>query len=163
MYHIFYNLVKHNSCVSSYVQFTVGSDELVVLVEAPLDAAQLGHHPVEEEQVVGTDPDARAAQVEALEPVKHVHIVLEVHLADKAAEDNEDGGLGGPEAVNDHGGLVCVRQSGEAIHQVDTVGDRHTEVGPVGTEDQLDGEARLVVHLEAEGDSLVSRHRGLGK
>ena len=73
-----------------------------------------------------------------LEPVEDVHTVLHVHHPDEAGEDAEDGGLGGPEAVDDHGGFVLAGEAGDAVHQVDTVGHGHTEVGPVGAEDDLD-------------------------
>ena len=46
------------------------------------------------------------AEVNSFEPVEDVHTVLHVHHPDEAGEDTEDGGLGGSEAVDDHGGLV---------------------------------------------------------
>ena len=124
--------------------------------DGPLYAAELCHDPVEEEEVVGAHPDARPAEVEHLEPVEHVHILLQIHLANQAAETGEDGRLGGPEAVNDDGGLVGVGESGDTVDEMDTVGDWHTEVGPVGAEDQLEGQGRLVLQLKGQRHRLVA-------
>ena len=76
--------------------------------------------------------------MDRFEPVEDVHTVLHVHHPHEAGEDAEDGGLSGPEAVNDDGWLVRRGEAGDTIHQVDTVGDRDTEVRPVGAEDDLD-------------------------
>ena len=73
-----------------------------------------------------------------LEPVEHVHAVLHVHHPHEAGEDAEDGGLGGPEGVDEHDWFVEDSEARDTVHQVDTVGDGDTEVGPVGAEDDLD-------------------------
>ena len=54
--------------------------------DCPLNAAKLCHDSVEEEEVVRAHPDAWPAEVEHLEPVEHVHILLQVHLPNQAAE-----------------------------------------------------------------------------
>ena len=102
------------------------------------------------------------AQVDSFEPIEDVHTVLHVHHPHEAGEDAEDGGLGGSEAVNDHGGFVLTGQARDAVHQVDTVGHRDTEVRPVGTEDDLD-RVLHVLHLQLQADALVAGGRGLGR
>ena len=132
----------------------VGGGDLV-------DAAELGHDSVEEEEIVRTDPNSRPeegnyfiissdlslpgkervlpAEMNTLEPVENVHAVLHVHHPHEAGEDAEDGGLGGPEGVDEHDWFIQDSEARDTVDQVDTVGDRDTEVGPVGTEDHLDG------------------------
>ena len=47
-------------------------------------------------------------QVDTFEPVEHIDTLLRVQHPHEAGEDGEDGGLRGPEAVHDQGGLVGV-------------------------------------------------------
>ena len=78
-------------------------------------------------------------QVDTFEPVEDIHPLLGVQHPHEAGEDGEDGGLRGPEAVHDQGGLVGAGggQAGDAVHQVHTVTDRHTQVRPVGAKHHL--------------------------
>ena len=78
-------------------------------------------------------------QVDTFEPVEHIHPCLGVQHPHEAGEDGEDSSLRGPEAVHDQGGLVGVGggQTGDAVHQVDTVTDRHTQVRPVRAKHHL--------------------------
>ena len=77
--------------------------------------------------------------MDTFEPVEHIHPLLGVQHPHEAGEDSEDGGLRGPEAVHDQGGLVGARggQAGDAVHQVYTVTDRHTQMRPVGAKHHL--------------------------
>ena len=94
-------------------------------------------------------------KVNTLKPVEDVDTVLQVQHPNEAGEDTEDGGLRGPEAVNEHDGFVLLGEPGDTVHEVDTVRHGHTEVRPVGTEDHLDSLLHLL-QLEVEADTLVA-------
>jgi len=126
-----------------------------------LDPTELSHHSVEEQKVVGAHPNSRPTEVDAFEPVKHVNILLQVHLTNQAGENNENRRLSGSKAVDHYSWLFWVGESGEAVDKMDTVGHRNTEVGPVGTEDELDPKSRLALNLQTKGDRLISGDGGL--
>ena len=77
--------------------------------------------------------------MDTFEPVEHIDPLLRVQHPHEAGQDGEDGGLRGPEAVHDQGGLVGVGggQAGDAVHQVHTVTHRDTQVRPVGAKHHL--------------------------
>ena len=81
------------------------------------------------------------------EPIEHINTLLQIQHPHQAAQHNKDGGLSGSETVNDQCWLVTVGQSGDTVHQVDTVGHGDTQGGPVGTEDDLN-HMHLVPHLK---------------
>ena len=94
------------------------------------------------------------------EPVENINTILQVQHPHKAGQNTEDGSLSSTEAVDDKGGFVAGSQPGDAVDQMNTVGDGDTEVGPVGAEDDLDHMLNIP-HLQLETDRLVSGGTGL--
>ena len=93
--------------------------------------------------------------MDTFEPIENINTVLKVQHPHKTRQHTEDSSLSSTKTINDQSWFVTGGQPRDAVHEVNTVGDGDTEMGPVGTEDDLDHVLDLS-HLQLETHRLIS-------